>query len=185
MNQELYQYYVIDRAHRALRKPMDRDFGSEFAVLGLSYEERMCRRFEIACAEETPAIMPFEKIVMRRSVSRLTSIFTDGELEEIQKDHTVHELGYVTNLSPNYEKIIRVGLLAVYEGATEYQKREIDALLDLCDRYLAEAKKQGREDLVEIFGQIPDTVLAISARRCSSSASCTFPFGWRASITIR
>ncbi len=155
MNQELYQYYVIDRAHRATRRTLERDFGAEFSALKLSHEERMCRRFEIACAEETPAIMPFEKIVIRRSLSKLTSVFTEEEIAEIKKEHTVPELGYVSNLSPNYEKIIRVGLLAVYEGSTEYQKREIDALLSLCDRYLAEAEKQGREDLVEVFRQVP------------------------------
>ncbi len=155
MNQELYQYYVIDRAHRATRRTLERDFGAEFSALKLSHEERMCRRFEIACAEETPAIMPFEKIVIRRSLSKLTSVFTEEEIAEIKKEHTVPELGYVSNLSPNYEKIIRVGLLAVYEGSTEYQKREIGALLSLCDRYLAEAEKQGREDLVEVFRQVP------------------------------
>ena len=85
MNQELYQYYVIDRAHRALRKPMDRDFGAEFSAAGLSFEERMCRRFEIACEAETPAIMPFEKIVMRRSVSKLSDIFTEEELAKLQR----------------------------------------------------------------------------------------------------
>ena len=155
MNQELYQYYVIDRAHRALRKPMDRDFGAEFSAAGLSFEERMCRRFEIACEAETPAIMSFEKIVMRRSVSKLSDIFTEEELAKLYEDHIVPERGYVSNLSPNYEKIIRKGLLAVYEESTSYQKRSIDALFGLCDRYLAEAKKQGREDLVEIFQQIP------------------------------
>ena len=155
MNQELYQYYVIDRAHRALRKPMDRDFGAEFSAAGLSFEERMCRRFEIACEAETPYIMPFERIVMRRSIGRLSTVFTDAEMAKLREEYTVPELGYVSNLSPNYEKIIRTGLLAVCEEATPYQKRSIDALLKLCDRYLAEAKKQGRDDLVEIFKQIP------------------------------
>ncbi|MBQ8432190.1 MAG: pyruvate formate-lyase [Clostridia bacterium] len=155
MNQELYQYYIVDRAHRALRKPLGRDLGAEFASAGLCPEERMCRRFEIACAAETPAIMPFEKIVMRRSISALPDVFTEEEWETIKKDPYIHELGYVSNLSPNYEKIICKGLLAVYEESSKYQKRVIDALLGLCDRYRAEAEKQGREDLAEIFGRVP------------------------------
>ena len=155
MNQELYQYYVVERAHRTLRKNLDRDFGAEFSALGLSPEERMCRRFEIACEAETPAVMPFERIVMRRSIGKLSTVFTEEEMETLRAEYTVPELGYVSNLSPNYEKIIRTGLLAVYEDATPYQRRSIDALLKLCDRYLAEAERQGREDVATALKQVP------------------------------
>ena len=151
MNHQLYQYYVIDRMHRAQRVEWDADLGAEYAALGLSHEERMCRRFETVCSMERPAILPFEQIVFRRTVKNLPDCFTPQEREEIAKSHHVPESGYVSNLSPNYDKIIRSGLLAIYEEATSYQKRVLDAMLGLCDRYLEEAEKQGREDLVGIL----------------------------------
>lgn len=155
MNQELYQYYILDRTHRKERVEWDIDLGAEYAALGLSPEERICRRFETLCSMERPVVMPFEQIVMRRSVRNLPDCFTPEEILEIKKTHYIHERGYVTNLSPNYAKIIGSGLLAVYETADEYQKRTVDAMLSLCDRYLEEAKQQGRADVVEIFERIP------------------------------
>lgn len=155
MNQELYRYYVIDRTHRGERIEWNVDLGAEYAALELSPEERICRRFEMLCAMEKPVIMPFEKIAMRRTVKNIPDCFTPEEILEIKKTHHIHELGYVTNLSPNYGKIIRSGLLAVRETANEYQKRTVDAMLGLCDRYRDEAKKQGREDLAKIFSHVP------------------------------
>lgn len=155
MNKQLYQYYILDHTNRAGRKKLEADLGAKYAEMGLSHEERMCRRFELMCQTETPVIQPFEQIVFVRTVADLPDCFTAEEREEIKSKHHIPENGYVSNLSPNYEKIIRKGLLAVYEESTVYQKREIDAMLDLCDRYSAEAKKQGREDLVEILKQVP------------------------------
>ena len=115
----------------------------------------MTDRFERMCAAETPHIVPFEKIVMMRTVPKLPDCFTEAEWEEIKKDHYIHEIGYVSNLSPDYEKTIAEGLLARLEGANDYQKRVIYAIIDLSDRYLAEAKKCGRDDVVEVLTQVP------------------------------
>ena len=76
-------------------------------------------------------------------------------MADIRRDHYVHELGYVSNLSPDYEKTISEGLLARREGATSSQKRVIDAIIGLCDRYKEEAARMGRTDLVEVFTQVP------------------------------
>ncbi len=153
-NQELYQYYVLDRSHHALRFSVD-EVAEDFSKAGLSPEERMCRRFERLASMEIPHVRPFEKIVMTRTVKNIPDCFTEEEWKEIKKEHYIHELGYVSNLSPNYEKTIAEGLLSRREGANEYQKREIDALIDLCDRYREEAKKCGREDVVAVFERIP------------------------------
>lgn len=155
MNHQLYQYYVIDRMHRAQRVEWDADLGAEYAALGLFHEERICRRFETLCAMERPVIMPFERIVMRRTVANIPDCYTPEEIERIKETHHVPERGYVSNLSPNYAKVIEKGLLACYEGASVYQKRSIDAMLNLCDRYLAEAKRQGRGDVVSLFSRVP------------------------------
>lgn len=155
MNKELYKYYVTDRAHRELRKHVDRDLGEEYSSLGLSGEERMARRFEYITSLEVPHIHPEEKIVLMRTAANLPDVYTEREWAEIKKEHYIHELGYVSNLSPNYAKIIGQGLLAVRESADAYQQRMIDAIIDLCDRYRAEAEKIGRTDVAQVLAQVP------------------------------
>ncbi len=155
MNDRLYQYYVLDRTHRSLRSRCEIDFGANFAAEGLSPEERMVRRFETLCAAEVPHIHPEEKIVMMRTVANIPDCFTEAEWADIRSSHYIHELGYVSNLSPDYESTIRVGLLSRRETADVYQTRMIDAILGLCDRYAAEAERIGRQDVVEVFRRVP------------------------------
>ena len=156
MNRELYDFYIINKAHRSRRRPFEpADLSAVYAAEGLSPEERVCRRFEAVCCMEEPHIEDFEKIVMVRTVSTLPDCMTEEEWAEIRANHGVHENGYVSNLCLNYEKVIATGLLAVREEADEYQTRQIDALIDLCDRYRDLAAKQGREDVVSVLDRVP------------------------------
>ena len=156
MNKELYDFYVTDRSYRDnYRRELGRNLAEEFSREGLSDEERLCRRFEILCEAEVAHIHDFEKIVMLRTVKDIPDCFTEEEWRERRENHFIHENGYVSNLCPNYAKVIEKGLLAFREGADEYRRRVIDAIVSLSDKYLAEAKAQGREDLVEIFTRVP------------------------------
>ena len=152
--QRLYDYFIINRTHRSLRVPCETDFATEYAALGLSHEERMCRRFEVLMAMETPRILPNEQIVLTRTTSTFGHILTKEEEDELAVKHYIHG-AYVNNLCPDYESVIREGFLARYESATPYQKRAMDAVMNLCDRYCALAKEQGRADIVEVFDRIP------------------------------
>ncbi len=152
---KLYNYYIINREHHVFRKDYDGMLASEYSCLGLTDTERMTRRFETMCAAETPHIHPDEKIVLMRTIKKQPEIFTEAEWTDIKKNHFIHELGYVSNLSPNYETTIEKGLLAQRETANEYGKRVIDAIINLCDRYRDEARKMGREDIVEVLTQVP------------------------------
>ena len=155
MNRILYDYFVINRTHRDLRVSCEENLGEQYKALGLTPEERMTRRFELLTNMETPRIHPLEQIVLTRSVKNLPDVLTEDEWAEIKKDHYIHELGYVSNLSPDYATTISLGLLKVRETANEYQVRMIDAIIDLCDRYKAEAEKMGRADVVEVLNQVP------------------------------
>ena len=155
MNTQLYNYYVIDRTNRKERKPCPVDFAEEFYQKGLSPEERMARRFEEMCKLEIPAIHPMEKIVLRRTVSTLPDCFTKAEWREIKSQHYVHELGYVSNLSPNYATTISKGFLALMDGATEYQQRMMNAIIGLCDRYKDEAVAMGLDDVAQVLTRVP------------------------------
>ena len=122
MNQQLYDYYVINRVHRPLRRRWEINLAEEYAAAGMTPEERMVDRFCRLCAMEEPRIQPIEQIAMVRTVANLPDCFTEAEWAQIRKEHFVHELGYVSNLSPNYARTIREGLLARRAEATEAQK---------------------------------------------------------------
>ena len=155
MNKELYDFYVIDRSYRENYRYTVEELAEDFSRAALSDEERLCRRFEILCEKETPHIHDFEQIVMLRTVKNIPDCFTEAEWEERRKNHHIHENGYVSNLCPNYAKVIEKGLLFFRASANEYGKRVIDAILSLTDRYLDLAKQQGRADLVEILTRVP------------------------------
>ena len=99
MKKSIYDYYIIAREHRALRSPLSAEFVSEYTKTDLSPDERVCRRFEIVCKNEQPKIHPDEKIVLVRTVCDVKDCFSEEEWAEIKKDHYIHELGYVSNLS--------------------------------------------------------------------------------------
>ena len=144
MIETLYNYYVISHTHRDLRVTCEENLSEQYKSMGLSPEERMTRRFELLSSMETPRIHPLEQIVLTRSVKNLPDVLTEDEWAEIKKDHYIHELGYVSNLSPDYASTISLGLLKVRETANEHQVRMIDAIINLCDRYKTEAEKMGR-----------------------------------------
>ena len=154
MNKNLYNF-IVNKEHHIYRHSVDWNLGKEYSEKGLSPMERMADRFERMMNEEKPVILPDEKIVFLRTVSNLPDCFTEKEWEELREKYYIHELGYISNFSPNYYDTISAGLLAKREEADEYGKRAIDNILKLSDRYLEEAKKQGREDLVEILTQVP------------------------------
>ncbi len=148
---------VVGKEHHHYRKTVAEieNLATEFKAENLSPEERMARRFEIISKLETPVIMPEEKIVFLRTIVNIPDCFTEEEWKEIKSKHYIHELGYMSNLSPDYEGTIKVGLLEKRKTADAYAKRVIDAIIDLSDRYKDEAEKQGRTELVKVLTRVP------------------------------
>ena len=154
MNKNLYNY-ILNKEHHQYRHSVDWDLASEYSAKNLSPIDRMADRFTRLCEEEKAVILDGEQIVFLRTVSNLPAIFTDSEWQEINSKYYIHELGFMSNLSPNYYDTIASGLLKKRETADEYGKKAIDNIIKLSDKYLEEAKKQGRDDLVEVFSQVP------------------------------
>ncbi len=153
MNELLH--YIVSKQHHKFRHAVDWDLAGEYAAKGLSPVERMTDRFERLIAEEKPVILPNEQICFIRTVSNIPDCFTEKEWEQLKKEHYIHELGYISNLSPDYEKIIGMGLLEARKNADEYSCRSIDAIISLADRYKEEAARQGREDIVKTLNRVP------------------------------
>lgn len=91
----------------------------------------------------------------------------------------------MSNLSSDYEGVIREGLLARRESVDAYGQRIIDALLGLTDRYRAEALRQGKTDLGRHFGNMYRVMaLSILGRPFKVFEFSTSVYGWRGIITI-
>lgn len=148
--------YVLEKRHHAFRKRYDWHLAEAFSLAQLPAIERMAQRFERICAAETPVLLPEEQICLIRTVvPDSDDVFTQEEWQAIRKDHFVHELGYLSNLSPDYESAIAEGLLKKREQADAYGRRAIDALIRLTDRYRAQAEAQGRMDVAAVLKQVP------------------------------
>lgn len=149
--------FITSKKHRQYRQevPEINNMAEEFCRLGLEPKERMTRRLEKMLSLQKPVLLPDEKICFMRTTSNLPDCFTEDEWKDIKSKHYIHELGYMSNLSPDYESAISVGLLKKRETADEYGKRVIDAIIDLADRYAAEAEKQGKDQLVAVLKRVP------------------------------
>lgn len=156
MDKLLYEF-VVNKNHHKYRNEFHQydNIAEEFSKQGLSPKERMTRRFEIFSKLEKPVLLENEKICFLRTVKNVPDCFTSAEWDEIKSKHYVHELGYMSNLCPDYEGVIKVGLLEVRKKADEYGKRIIDCIIDLSDRYKEEAKKQGKEELARVLERVP------------------------------
>jgi len=149
MNKMLYDF-IVTKQHHQHRKEIKTSF-----VKSLSPIERMTYRFETLSKAETPVLLDGEKICFLRTIKNIPDIFSEEEWAEIKLERYIHELGYMSNLSPDYEGTIKVGLLEKRKSADEYGKRVIDAIIDLSDRYKAEAEAKGKTELAKVLERVP------------------------------
>ena len=154
MNKDLYTL-ILEKGHHKFRHYVDWNLAEIYSQNGFSPIERMTDRFERMCNEEKATILEGEQIVFLRTVSNLPAIFTEEEWCQIKAKHHIHELGFHSNLSPNYYDTIHVGLLEKRRTADEFGQRTIDSIIMLSDKYLGEAKALGRDDLVDVLTQVP------------------------------
>jgi len=154
MNNELYNF-IVNKEHHRFRHKSCLELAKEYHSKNLSPIERMADRFERLTNEEKPVILDGEQIVFMRTVSDLPDIFTEEEWNGIKDKHYIHELGFMSNLSPNYYSAISSGLLSKRETADVYGKRAIDNIIKLSDKYLQEARRIGRKDIEAVLTQVP------------------------------
>ena len=147
--------YILAKKHHAFREDYTENLSEIYSKAGMTPEERMADRFERLTKAQTPHILPGEQIVFLRTTKQIPDCFTEDEWKEIKSKHFIHELGYISNLSPDYSKAIEKGLLALRETADVYGKRAIDNIIALADRYREEAIRVGREDVAKVLERVP------------------------------
>ena len=144
---------IRSRDHRKLRRRLTdaeiEQIRAEIQDPTLSYIERYTRRLELFLQMETPVLLPDTRIQVIRTIIDFPGIYADGELEEIRKQHFVHEQGRVCNIACDYETVLREGLEGRrarlrngLETASEKQadfaahvERTINAAIAFADRY--------------------------------------------------
>lgn len=156
MNQKYYSEVIKQRVQRSMRREFpEPSFAQRHAELKTPAIERMTERFEIAAHAEVPHIFDGQQIVFMRTVGKLPDIFTSEEWRAIRCEYLVHESGYQSNYTPDYISAIKSGLLVRLESADEYERRVINAILDLTERYRRHAEEIGRADVAEVLAQVP------------------------------
>ena len=145
--------YVFERKHREYRRDINVNMAEEFKKRGFDTKERTTRVFEWVMKEEIPVILENEKICFLRTIKKIPECYTPEEYKEITGQYDYYS--YPSNYCPNYAKAIEKGLLELKKGADEYAKRMIDAVIDLSDRYKAEAERIGRTDIAKNLEQVP------------------------------
>ena len=155
MNENLYSF-ILQKKHHTYRREVTENFAADYSAAGLSYAERITRRFETLMAAQEPHILEGEQIVLIRTTGKTPDLLTEAEWDAMRAEHgRIHELGYTSNLCGDYAGIIATGLDAIYAKADDFTKREINAIYGLCDRYRALAEKEGRADVAAVLANVP------------------------------
>lgn len=152
--------YQWDRRHHAARRKLPEGIERCYRQPGLSDVTRTALRMEKALMEEQPFLFPNELIAFTRTLPNLPMIYTDAEWAAISGSHYIHEMGNVSNLSPDYGCVIASGLLPILDklGNSELHqamRRSIRAVLDLTQRYAQAAREQGMTELAQVLSHVP------------------------------
>ena len=149
-----------ERKHCAQRISLPDGIEAPYRKPGLTDVMRTALRFEAALSLEKPFLFPEEMIAFTRTVPNLPGIYSDAEWSRIKETHYIHELGNVSNLSPDYGKMIASGLIPVLESLSDSEEHRamaisIHAVLDLANRYASQAEQQGLRGPADTLKRVP------------------------------
>lgn len=171
----LRQFFITDKAHHQARKPPGDVYrlATDFAQKNVPDVRRAAERLVCMLDTETPVLFPQERIVFTRTNPTVYSLFTQEELADIKRTHTLHEQGEVCNICVDYTRLMDTGFQSVRHRLTtraaelrqasraeeaDYlllQEGILDAVQRLSDRYRALALAEGRDDIAATLSRVP------------------------------
>lgn len=146
---------------------------AECELENLSWMQRSARLVRRMCEAEAAhaRIEPDEQIVFWRAVRQVPPVYSPQAWAKLSAGHTLHELGPISNICADWGQILSQGLLGRRQVAEATRRKQadnpqalefldcaietIDAVLALASAYAAEARQQGRADLVAILERVP------------------------------
>ncbi len=173
MNQKLedMKQQVRTGEHKRFRQNAVPDVLAECEAADLSWPRRVARLTHRMCEAERPVIDLDEKIVFTRTLPTVPPIFSPQDWARQIENQTLHELGPINNICPDWGAMLSQGLMGRKKVALETRGRmvddaeavefldcaveTIDAVLDLAKRYAEAAKKKGRYDVAEALIHVP------------------------------
>ena len=156
---------------KSLRQAKSIKVLSECENEGLSWPRRVARLVRRQCEAEQVVITPEERIVFTRTLPGVPPVYSVEEWSHVTAGRTLHELGPVNNICPDWEMLLSQGLLgrrkialATYARLVDNPRtieflqsaiETIDAVLELAARYAKQARIIGRQDLVDVLESVP------------------------------
>jgi formate C-acetyltransferase len=168
----MLDYFIVRKEHHVFRKEkMDPYFlAKDFARRNFGDLERAAARLQWVLENETPVVLPDEKICLLRTTSTIPEMYTRAEFTVIKKNHAIHESGKVSNVNPRYTLLLSTGTrqkrreLEQYKAGTNDREKLrfynaalniLDSVENFADRYRVEAMRVGNREAAEAFGRIP------------------------------
>lgn len=172
---KLRNLFIDKRVQREVREKPENPYllAETFSRMGTEPARRAALRLCYVLNREKPVIFEDERIVFTRTVTKIPEIFTEKEMEELQKEHWIHEKGEVCNISVDYTLLLHCGLDTKkqelqklrdkFESESKPDRRDyvsmqiaiLDAIEALADRYRQLAEKQGNRVTAQILSRIP------------------------------
>ena len=166
---------TFDKEQAKLRRDVDwAPLLERFVADGVSDEARSRIGLEEMMKAETPAFMEGERLAFLRTVKQIPDLHSDSEMNARRAAGTAFgEKGVVFNLTADFAPTIRDGLEArISEMDSRLAKCRADndaegieflenailsvkAVLDLVERYRAEAEKRGFGEIAATLAQVP------------------------------
>ena len=185
--EKLKDFFFDGRHHGVRRSPESLGLDKlceQFASQGLPAETRAARLFEAMMEAEQPYIFEGEQIVATRTITRVPSYFTEAEWADIKARHYLHENGMLSNISADYDAILKEGLQARLE---RMRMRETEA--DAEGKRFLEAACSCLESLQQFIGkyaccarEMGDEAMAQMLTRVATEAPATL---WEALQLLR
>jgi len=130
---------------------------------------RMSKRLSLMLEAQDQVFLEDSDFIPVRTTAAPPDILTEEEYAEIKKIHSVHELGYMSNICPDYAELIAGGteqqILFIEkeaEKATGERKDELtamkealEAVTSFAEKYKKAAKENGRDDIAEVLERVP------------------------------
>ncbi len=156
---------IMKKELHTYRRDVENNLYADFDKRGLSATRRMTERFRFMLENETPVVLPEERISYLRTIRALPDIYSAEEKERLFGKN----VWIVGNICPDYATTIGTGLDYQRERCqkrmetADQKQREflqcvmdsIDAILALAARYRAEAVRVGNRTVAELLEHVP------------------------------
>lgn len=152
--ERMRQFFVVDKGQKAMWQKEENPYvlAEQFAAEQIPDVDRAARRLIYVLDKEEPVLFEDERIAFTRTVTTIPEIFTEAEMEELRKEHWIHEKGDVCNISVDYTKLLNQGFDA--------KKAELEALR----QQFSQAGEAVKAHNIKLQIDILDHVLALAAR---------------------